>query len=149
MQQLVYLDLDLQKLLEYVHMDENEDLYLLVLRQLIEQQTIRKEIISLFAKLNVSERAYVFLRNCDCKKQVLYLNISGQKNVKNGDLDRFVSLRGLDMSNCQQSAIGNGFLDSLASLEILNMSMCNQTTITSEFLKKVTNLRSLNMSYCN
>ena len=52
-------------------------------------------------------------------------NISKQKTIKNGDLDQFVNLRGLNMSCCKQNTIENGFLDKLVNLEILDMSYCS------------------------
>ena len=48
-QDFVYLDIDLWKLRDYVHDDKNEEQYLLILRQLINQR-VRNEIVQLFTK---------------------------------------------------------------------------------------------------
>ena len=57
-------------------------------------------------------------------KCILILNIDKQKQIKNGDLDKFVNLKELSMNYCSQDTISDGFLDKV-SLKILNMAKCS------------------------
>ena len=52
---------------------------------------------------------------------VLILNLNGCKLIKNKDVDAFINLLELNMSNCNQETIGNGFIDKLTKLQVLYM----------------------------
>ena len=121
----MYLDIDMQKLLDRIHdKDDNEILYFYFLQRLVKQR-VRNEVVDLFTTTNVAHSYIDLGRWYGAPQHVLYLDIRYCKTIKNGDLDEFVNLRGLDMSDCKQETIRNGFLDKLVNLQTLTMCFCD------------------------
>jgi hypothetical protein len=90
--------------------------------------------------INVLHYNSLLIDNNYDKNDLVYLDISNNYHVKNGDLDEFINLKFLIMQNINSKDISNGFLDKLHKLEHLEMQFCNNISIKDGFLDKLVNL---------
>jgi len=110
------------------------------------------EEIQVRARLKDDAELKVLVKELDGLKQVIYLNLSENRNVTDEGLKRLTVLKHLqylNLSSCDLGNQGTPYLEAFTRLIWLDLSFCNRITDDGlKFLKKLNNLQFLSLQGC-